>query len=101
MAGISSRGLNIGGNGPDCGCPNKKGFNGNEVQQKEFSDRTGLDVYDFNARTYDQQIGRFIQIDPKANEAGQESLSPYHFGLNNPVRYNDQQVIVLFVLLYL
>jgi len=68
---------------------NKKGYNGNEIQNKEFSDGSGLEVYDFNARTYDHQIGRFIQIDPLSDEEAQESLSPYHFGLNNPVRYSD------------
>lgn len=88
-AGISSKGLNVGGNDPDCGYPNKKGFNGNEIQQKEFSDGTGLDVYDFNARSYDPQIDRFIQIDPLTEGGNQESLSPYQFGLNNPIRYED------------
>lgn len=84
MAGISSKAASS----SDCGCPNKKGFNGNELQSKEFSDGSGLEVYDFNARTYDQQIGRFNQIDPLL-EVGQESLSPYQFGWNNPIRYND------------
>jgi len=86
MAGISSKAA---GKGLDCGCGNKKGYNGNEIQAKEFSDGSGLDVYDFNARTYDQQIGRFIQIDPLAEEGGQESLSPFHFANNNPILYND------------
>ncbi len=71
------------------GLKNKKGYNGNELQSNEFSDNSGLELYDFNARTYDQQIGRFIQADPASEESGQESLSPYHFGLNNPVRYAD------------
>ena len=61
MAGISSKAA---GKGLDCGCGNKKGYNGNEIQAKEFSDGSGLDVYDFNARTYDQQIGRFIRKRP-------------------------------------
>ncbi|WP_305068360.1 RHS repeat domain-containing protein, partial [Longitalea luteola] len=89
MAGISSKALNGGGNDNNCGCPNKVGFNGNEIQTKEFSDGSGLEVYDFNARTYDQQIGRFVQIDPKVEEAGQDALTPYQFGLNNPILYND------------
>ena len=86
MAGISSKAA---GKGLDCGCGNKKGYNGNEIQAKEFSDGSGLDVYDFNARTYDQQIGRFIQIDPLAEEAGQDALTPYHFSGNNPSTFND------------
>ena len=87
MAEISSKAFQS--SSPDCGCPNKKGFNGNELQNKEFSDGSGLEAYDFNARTYDPQIGRFIQIDPMTDEENQETLSPYHFGGNNPVRYND------------
>lgn len=68
---------------------NKKGYNGNELQSKEFSDGSGLDVYDFNARTYDQQIGRFIQIDPTPEDGEQELLTPYHFSGNNPSTFND------------
>jgi RHS repeat-associated protein len=68
---------------------NKRGYNGNEKQDKEFSDGSGLELYDFNARTYDQQTGRFIQIDPKSEDEQQESLTPYHFTGNNPVRFND------------
>ncbi len=86
MAGISSKAMKPSTN---CGCGIKKGFNGNELQQKEFSDGNGLEMYDFNARTYDQQIGRFLQIDPIPNEGGQESLSVYHYGSNDPIRYND------------
>jgi RHS repeat-associated protein len=86
MAGISSKAA---GKGLDCGCGNKKGYNGNEIQSKEFTDGSGLELYDFNARTYDQQIGRFIQIDPMTDEGGQESLSPFHFSYNNPVLYSD------------
>ncbi|MEJ7738918.1 MAG: DUF6443 domain-containing protein [Chitinophagaceae bacterium] len=81
MEGISSKAAG--------GVENRRGFNGNELQSTEFSDGSGLNVYDFNARTYDPQIGRFIQLDPKSEEADQESWSPYHFSYNNPVRYND------------
>jgi RHS repeat-associated protein len=102
MAGISANSARSAS--PDCGCPaNKKGFNGNEIQHKEFSDASGLEVYDFNARTYDQQTGRFLQIDPLvyANEFLQEkeivnggafngnNLQVYAFAYNNPIRYND------------
>jgi RHS repeat-associated protein len=83
MAGISSKALFFGR--PE----SKKGYNGNEIQNKEFSDGSGLEVYDFSARTYDQQIGRFHQIDPESEEADQESWSPFHFGYNNPIRYGD------------
>jgi RHS repeat-associated protein len=81
MAGISSKAAGS--------LDNKKEYNGNELQSKEFSDGSGLEMYDFNARTYDQQLGRFFEIDPMTEEGGQESLSPYHFSYNNPIRYND------------
>lgn len=89
MAGISSKVLNLAGNSADCGCGNKKLFNGNEIQNKEFIDGSGLELYDFNARTYDQQIGRFVQIDPTPEDGDQESLTPYHFSGNNPSTFND------------
>jgi RHS repeat-associated protein len=82
MAGISSTALN----GVS---ENKRGYNGNEIQNKEFEDGSGLELYDFNARTFDQQIGRFVQIDPLSDEANQEVLSTYHFSYNNPIRFND------------
>jgi RHS repeat-associated protein len=81
MAGISSESLNGARD-------NKRGFNGNEIQSKEFSDLSGIDFYDFNARMYDQQLGRFLQIDPLFEDE-QESLNPYHFSYNNPFRYSD------------
>ncbi|MBC7508703.1 MAG: hypothetical protein H7320_08145 [Ferruginibacter sp.] len=81
MAGISSKAAGS--------LKNNKGFNGNEIQNKEFIDGSGLELYDFNARTYDQQVGRFIQIDPTPEDGEQESLTPYHFSGNNPSTFND------------
>lgn len=84
MAGISSNALK-GVNYPE----NRRKYNGNELQNKEFGDGAGLEWTDFNARTYDQQIGRFQQIDPWVEVGTQEILTPYQFGFNNPIRYND------------
>jgi len=81
MAGISSKALNS-------IVENKNGYNGNELQSKEFLDQSGLDFYDFNARTFDQQVGRFWEIDPLL-EDNQENLTPYHFSYSNPIRYSD------------
>ncbi|HEX4875261.1 MAG TPA: RHS repeat-associated core domain-containing protein, partial [Chitinophagaceae bacterium] len=82
MSGISSKALAF-------SKENKKGYAGNEIQNKEFSDGSGLDFYDFNARTYDQQIGRFLQIDPLSEEDDQEDWSPYHYSYNNPISFSD------------
>lgn len=81
MSGISSKAAGS--------LKSNKGFNGNEIQNKEFNDGSGLEVYDFNARTYDPQTGRFIQIDPLIESGDQERLTPYQFSYNNPVRFND------------
>ncbi|OMP74867.1 hypothetical protein [[Flexibacter] sp. ATCC 35208] len=50
MAGISDKALK--GNYDE----NKVRFNGKELQNKEFSDRTGLEEYDLGNRFYDQWV---------------------------------------------
>lgn len=42
---------------------------------------------DYGFRNYDSQIGRWHSPDPVSHWA--ENLSPYRYGLNNPVRYID------------
>ena len=44
-------------------------------------------MYDTPYRSYDAQLGRFHQIDPLADI--QEDFTPYHFGYNDPVYWND------------
>ncbi len=51
----------------------------------------GLNVDQSKYRTYDYLTGRWWQVDPKADVAGQESWSTYQFGFNNPVLYNDPE----------
>ncbi|MBV8252020.1 MAG: hypothetical protein JO154_05385 [Chitinophaga sp.] len=82
MAGISSNALK-GTNYPE----NRRKYNGNELQTKEFDDGSSLELYDFNARQYDAQIGKFIQQDNLSENHW--DLSPYHFGMNNPILYAD------------
>lgn len=54
---------------------------------KEFQDELGLNFYDYGARNYDPAIGRWMNIDPLAEIA--EEDSPYAYAHNNPVIYVD------------
>lgn len=66
---------------------NKIRFASKELQDGEFSDGSGLDNYDFTARNYNAQIGRWHSADPLADKY--QHLSPYNYVANNPVKYLD------------
>lgn len=80
MAGISDQALAF-------GKYNRYRYNGKEQQNREFSDGSGLDCYDYGARFYDNQTGKWSVIDP--NTEKYFSASPYSYASDNPVIFLD------------
>ncbi|MBN8852133.1 MAG: hypothetical protein J0H07_09760 [Sphingobacteriales bacterium] len=81
MAGISDKALKT------QYAQNKYRYNGKEMQNQEFADGSGLEMYDFGARAYDPQIGRWQSVDPLSYISSR--WSPYSSTMDNPIRFVD------------
>lgn len=69
-------------------------YNQGSGEKKFLTERIfdlGLNIDLTKYRAYDPAIGRWWQVDPLADEDVLVSLTPYNYGFNNPVRYNDPE----------
>ena len=57
-------------------------YNGKELQEE-----LGLNMYDYGARNYDPSLGRWMNMDPLAEQY--RKWSPYTYCVNSPLRFVD------------
>lgn len=80
--GLEQKGYNTDVTGNVNSVADKFKYNGVELEES-----LGLDVYEYEYRKYSPDIGKFLQIDPRADKY--HSQSPYSFTANNPILLTD------------
>ena len=69
-------------------------LNRQRYQGNEYREELNLRWMDFHNRQYDPQLGRFLSIDPMADNGGQHVVSPYHAMTCNPVTTVDPMGLI-------
>lgn len=84
--GLSQKGYNDAPNGNGNSAAKMFKFGGKEYQDETIGGKN-LDWYDFHARNYDAALGRWMNVDPLAEDY--ISFSPYNVMMNDPINFVD------------